>query len=241
MKMICYDSIDSTMDEAKRLLHKDFEGNLESVILAKVQTGGRGRHGRIWVSRPGNLFMSYVASSVEPSLLSQFALLWGIVLQQVISQCTQSVVQCKWPNDVLVDGKKIAGVLVERYEGALIVGVGVNLEYYPEKVLFHATCLKEHVAELPTPVELAHIIADEYKASRILWEQNGFDQVRVKWLKNAWKLHEEINIRQEDRSVVGIFETIDAIGALILKSADGLEHKLYVGDLIEEVTDVTRN
>jgi BirA family biotin operon repressor/biotin-[acetyl-CoA-carboxylase] ligase len=240
-RLLLYDSLGSTNDEARRLLDEDSSKYLECIVIAKQQTSGRGRYGRDWLSPSGNLFMSVMTREVGAVQLSQFALLWGIAVQNVMQSLTKDLVQCKWPNDILINGMKVGGILIERHGSALIVGVGVNLEYYPEGVQFQATCLKHHSLVATLPEDLAQDIYESYEKLRKLWEEIGFQGVRDLWLKNAWKLHQKINIRQEAEYVVGIFETIDDNGVLILKDAAGVVHKLYVGDLIQEVKDVTSN
>ncbi len=111
--------------------------------------------------------------------------------------------------------------------------VGVNILHLPENVLFPATCLADHGGEVINAEQLAARITDQYVKMRAHWEQNGFENIRKSWLNVAWKLNSEINIRQETRNVVGIFETIDENGALILNTHSGQE-KLLVGDLALE-------
>lgn len=232
-RIVIYDVVDSTMDEARRLLQDGVD--LETIVLAKSQDGGRGRQGRSWISPAGNLFMSLITRDVAATQLSQFALLWGEVVRRVVSSYTKAQVQCKWPNDVLINGNKVGGILIERHGSALIVGVGINIEYHPQDVQFPATCLKEHSQENISPEGVARKIWDCYLELRGQWEQKGFGQIRNLWLQSAWKLKDEINIRQNDGSVVGIFEAIDETGAILLKDAAGAIKKLYVGDLIKEV------
>lgn len=232
LKIIQYPTIDSTMDEAVRL-SEQAEG-LEFAVLADEQTQGRGRHGRTWVSNKGNLYLSVVTRPVPLELLTQYALLWGVVLRDVISSfLPNQLIQCKWPNDVLLNGFKVAGLLIERSHqpDALVVGVGVNLLHCPEETMFPATCLKAHTAQIPSTIELSKSLIDKYQQYREEWEKHGFSHVRESCLKSLWKLNDEIIISQNTGSVVGIFETIDENGALILKTKSGYE-RLLVGDLI---------
>lgn len=223
------------MDEAKKILDLGAALHSEFLVMAASQTGGRGRHGRVWHSPIGNLYVSFVVRGILPSLLSQFALLWGVILQNCIAGFTDRLVQCKWPNDILIEGKKVSGILIERYKNVLVVGVGINVAHVPEPVQFPATCLNDHVS---SPIDLSVLlerICQDYEINRKKWEEAGFEMVRQTWLNAAWRLGDEIIIRQEDRDVVGVFETIDNAGALCIKNASGLTEKLYVGDLIREV------
>lgn len=227
MKILHYDILDSTMDEARRLLRDGFKE--EFAILTKVQTAGRGRHGRSWQSQSGNLYLSVVTRDVDPQKLSQYALLWGVVLQQTISSLVTATVACKWPNDVLLEDKKLAGILIERFDSALIVGIGINILHHPDQVMFPATCLANYGVTC-TPEELTDMLVQHYQRLRASWEKQGFDNFRNSWLNTAWKLNSEIKIGKNDESMVGIFETIDENGALILNT-NGQKHKLLVGDL----------
>lgn len=233
MNIFHYDVLDSTMDTAKSLIS---DGNIdEFAVLANRQTGGRGRHGRSWVSEKGNLYLSVVTKDVEAQRLSEYALLWGLILLEEIKRYLPlSLVECKWPNDVLIEGKKTAGILIEREasSSALVVGIGVNLLHFPAQTLFPATCLRAHTEVLPSPDMFTKSLLLAYEKYRAIWQERGFNIIRETWLKSSWKLNNEIIISQETRTVVGIFETIDENGALILKTESGYE-KLLAGDLIQ--------
>lgn len=234
-----YDVVNSTMDEARRLIDLGCASN--TMVLAYQQTGGRGRQNRQWSSPSGNLYASLIIDAVSANLLSQFSLLVGVILREAILEYGCVKIQCKWPNDILVDGKKIAGVLIEYYEGKLIIGIGVNLESYPQHALFPATCMRDHTENIPRPVELAHTFASLYQDMFCKWHEDGFDWIRMGWLKGAWKYKEEIKIRLQDGYVIGIFDAIENDGALVLKHSTGQLSRHYVGDLVEEVKNVADN
>jgi BirA family biotin operon repressor/biotin-[acetyl-CoA-carboxylase] ligase len=238
--ILTYDTVTSTMDVAAELLASQGSAALETIIVAKQQDGGRGRAGRQWISPPGNLYVSFITRDVQPAQLSPFALMWGVILQKSLAMYTDAHVQCKWPNDVLVNDKKVGGILIEREHNALIVGIGVNLISVPECVQFPATAMNLHTSKPIDINELVESISSLYTYSRKLFEED-FEAIRQSWLNSAWKLHEEINIRQERGSVVGIFETIDETGALILAQASGSKRKLYVGDLFGESRNATNH
>ncbi|MBP6985536.1 MAG: biotin--[acetyl-CoA-carboxylase] ligase [Alphaproteobacteria bacterium] len=227
-----YESIDSTMDQAKRLVDQEVDFRQEFLIIASSQSAGRGRHGRVWHSDVGNVYLSFVVKGVQPQQLSQFALLWGVILQRTISSFTSSLVQCKWPNDVLLNGEKVAGILIETYKDILIVGVGVNVAHAPSGVQFPATFLNRQQENAIVPADLIDKLVDMYIKQRKNWDDNGFEDIQSAWLQAAWRLGDEITIRQEDRDVVGIMETIDEAGALHVWTHEGHSVQLYVGDLI---------
>lgn len=245
--IITYDSLDSTMEEAKRLLEQDFQRYKDAIIIAKQQTHGRGRHGRQWISPSGNLYMSMIVKDLLADLLSEYALLWGIVLHEVISDLilAHHKVQCKWPNDILINDKKIGGILIERYnknkDTAMIVGIGINVGHCPEQVQFPASSLKELGVQGIELEDLVSKISEKYKFIYQQWKKDGFAFIREKWLGVAWRLKQEISIRQEQQSVVGIFETINAKGAIEIKDHNGVMHTLHTGDLFKEKMDVTHH
>lgn len=227
-----YESIDSTMDQAKRLVDQEVDCRQDLLIIASSQSAGRGRHGRVWHSDVGNVYLSFVVKDVQPQQLSQFALLWGVILQKTISSFSSGLIQCKWPNDVLLNGEKVAGILIETYKDVLIVGVGVNVAHAPVGVQFPATFLNRQQANVLEPGCIIDKLVDVYIKQRENWEKKGFHDIQSAWLQSAWRLGGEITVRQEDRDVVGIMETIDETGALCVRTHEGHSVKLYVGDLI---------
>lgn len=226
----------STMDVARDLLT---QGTLQipTLVTAQTQESGRGRQGRPWISPRGNLYLSIVTPDVRPQDLSQYALMWGVILRQVLAAQIKpgGVVSCKWPNDVLVDNQKIAGLLIERYDTpmtqALIVGIGVNIAHAPEGVRFPATALDTYLSQPLTPKQLALDLFHHYQTTREKWHSQGFEFIRTLWMSNAWSLGRQVNIRQGNSDVVGVLQGINKNGAIEVLDRDGMLHTLYTGDV----------
>jgi BirA family biotin operon repressor/biotin-[acetyl-CoA-carboxylase] ligase len=223
----------STNDEAARLLQLG-EGHHRLVITADKQTKGRGRQGRAWVSDKGNLFASLIVKPEEQEEQNWPQL--GFVMSLSIAETLQHIlplhqVQVKWPNDVLVDGKKICGLLLERVGDYMIIGFGVNCYSHPAETLFPAASLNALGVELGAQEILARIL-HAFDRHYIIWNGTGFASIRTAWLKMAFKLGETIQVKQGDAPLTGVFTDINANdGRLILKKPDGELVLISAGDV----------
>ena len=256
--LIAYDKIDSTNEEAKRLAQKGAVHG--TVVWAKTQQAGRGRRGRPWVSETGNLFCSFIIKSgiakpgrslAEISQLS-FATAVGVAdaLSQVstsqistgaaeapeIQRPIQCQIQCKWPNDILIDGRKTAGILLETVIGSqsklegVIAGVGVNVEHFPNGTEFPATSLQaEGVVGVPLSSVLEAICL-HFSKWLAVWENEGFQAIRLAWLEKAFGLGKPISVRLPSETCSGVFEGLDPHGALILND-NGTRRHIAAGDV----------
>ena len=185
-----FDSLDSTNEEVRRQAEAGVTEGL--AVLAKQQTAGRGRRGRVWDSPPGNLFLSLLlrphstpGQAATLSFLTAVALLEALDLAAVPGKLT-----CKWPNDVLVNGAKIAGILLESRtgpDGALgwvTVGIGVNLAWHPAETLYPVTSLAAHGVTV-TPEDFAGWLLARYGYWYDRWQAEGFAPVR----RPGWRGH----------------------------------------------------
>ena len=149
-KIVQIDSVDSTSDEARRLL-KQGEGE-GLVVIANQQTAGRGKPGSAWASPPGNLYLSTVIKPYRnPAALVPLTLLSAVAVRSALRRYAEISPVIKWPNDLMAGGKKLAGILVEGTgSGYLVIGIGVNLQIIPAELAGRATSL---YAETGTMVE----------------------------------------------------------------------------------------
>ncbi|HJD61494.1 MAG TPA: biotin--[acetyl-CoA-carboxylase] ligase [Rickettsia endosymbiont of Columbicola hoogstraali] len=131
------------------------------------------------------------------------------------------IIHLKWPNDVLVGGKKISGILLEsvKVEEAyyLIIGVGINITYHPINIDQPTTSLVDEELPVITPKALLAILIENFEKYYQIWEKNGFSFIREKWLKHAYKLDENISVKYQNDIVTGTFQGIDSIGRIILQ------------------------
>jgi len=236
--LLAFDTLDSTNEEAKRLARAG--GAHGAVVWAKKQTGGKGRMGRSWVSHDGNLFVSILLKPGKPiAELPQLSFVAAIAVVEALTAVFEKdhKLACKWPNDVLLDGKKLAGILLESFpcevDGKywVVVGVGVNVDSYPKDVQFPATCLTEAGVELVSAKIVLSRFIHHFIESYNEWSNKGFADTRKHWLKHAWGLKKEITAQLPEGAIKGIFYDINADGNLILKDEEGEKHTIYAADI----------
>lgn len=219
-----FDSLGSTQDLA---IARAEEGAPEGcVIQSMIQTGGRGRHGNQWVSPLGNLYMSFVLRPMcSPDLAGQISFVIALALSAAMEPYVgEHKKTLKWPNDILIDGKKCAGILLETglsEQGVvekLIIGMGVNIHSAPEdRIGLQAVAGDKRLAVHRFRDELLVHIADYYEG----WKSAGFEPVRRDWLKQAHGLNHKISARLPDRTEKGIFRDLGQDGALMMEVDKG--------------------
>lgn len=232
-----FDEIDSTNEEARRRALAGERGPIW--ITARRQTAGRGRRGRAWESPEGNLMATLLiapgVSAPEAAGLSFVAAL--AVHDLIAAYAPRSAVRVKWPNDVLIDGKKAAGILLESGSEAgigvlpwLAVGIGVNLAHAPEGTPFPATFVGAHGAA-PTPGQALAALAEAWETRFRAWRVSGFAAIREAWLDVAAGLGQEIEVRLPGETLTGRFETLMPDGALSLLLPSGARRAITAGEV----------
>ena len=239
----------STNAHALELLRGGGAPHHLTLVWARRQTKGRGRGGRVWQSPEGNVFFSMILRpQADWGDLSQLPLVTAVATHAAIRPHVPAVraLTLKWPNDVLLDGAKVSGTLIESHRlirstdvdrwsaEALVVGIGVNVAHYPtEGLIYPATSLRQ----AGSAVERDQVIRDLARAlteALELWRQRGFAPIRAAYLESAHGLGESITVRTSldlDESISGVFEGINEDGALLLRLADGTVRHLVVGDV----------
>ncbi len=220
------DELDSTNAEALRRAAAGATGPVW--ILARHQTHGRGRRGRAWSMPAGNFAASLLTRPPAEALaLRSFVAALGLFDAMTAVTGRPELFALKWPNDVLLSGRKLAGILLEGAPGGrLVIGIGVNLAVAPDLATLEEgavppVSLRDATGLNVAPEELLDLLAPAAEAweNRLLAE--GFAPLRKAWLARAARLGEEITARLPDRALTGRFETLDEIGALVLATADG--------------------
>lgn len=221
-----FDSLPSTMDEArKRAFDQGKEGD---VIVAAVQTKGRGRRGREWESLLGNLHFTYityieVALSEAPKLSLVSCVAIGEELRKWVSSKDQ--ISYKWPNDLLLNGKKVGGLLLESFshpekkETCYLIGCGLNLKSYPQETRYPATSFKDEELAFELENLLGGLVVSLERTIN-LWKKNGFKEVHKLWMKGAAYLDSQIKVERGELFQEGIFRGIDKEGAMLLETPD---------------------
>jgi len=232
-----YDELDSTNAEARRRAEAGSSGSVW--ITAARQTAGRGRRGRAWSTETGNLAATLLTTTDAPAAeAAQLSFVAALAACDLADTCLgPGAARLKWPNDVLVHGKKAVGILVEsgaRDGGGLwlAVGIGVNLAHHPQDVERPATAFAEHMAgPPPRPRDALEVLAARFEAWRRLWATQGFAPIARAWTDRALGLGERCEARLPNRTLVGVAEGMDEAGALRLRLDDGALERITAGDV----------
>ena len=194
-----------------------------TVVMAETQTAGRGRYGRVWQSPAGNLYASFVFErNKQYDMYMSF--LTGLALAESLPEFN---VRLKWPNDVLLDGKKVAGILLETTEDKIIVGIGVNLISNPDKNMLYPTA---NLGGRLSAIGLVKRLIIQYDALMEVLKTKGFKKIRARWLDLAVGYKETISVHLPNEEVIGVFQDISDEGTLILKTKDG-KRQITAGDV----------
>jgi BirA family biotin operon repressor/biotin-[acetyl-CoA-carboxylase] ligase len=236
-RLIAYETIGSTNDELKRLAR---EGAAEGLVIrAARQTAGRGRRGRTWVSPPGNLYSSIlIRPQCSAAAAAQLGFVAALGVAGAIGELAPRVtLRCKWPNDLLANGKKVCGILLETEMVAggipafVVLGIGVNLASSPHDTPYEATSLAEEGAQGIKPSMMLAAFIRHFAEGLALWRESGFAPIREAWLARAAGLGEPIQVRLERDTLEGRFVDLDDDGALLLGSASGGNRRIAAGEI----------
>lgn len=238
-QLFALECVDSTNEEIKR--RADLGAVDGTIVWARQQTSGRGRRGREWTSPRGNLYCSVL---LRPNYPASKAMQLGFVTAAAVAEVVTGIlpsgarVTCKWPNDVLVDGRKVAGILIESSSAAgkaldwLAIGVGVNVVFHPREVAsrYPATSLAAEGAREVSLPKLLERYCHCLQRWITTWHEHGFAAIRQAWLRRAHGLHEPILVRLENETFEGVFVNLDENGALVLEQ-NGIDRLVTVGDV----------
>ena len=243
VRLFACDEVDSTNAEALRL--QDAGENGPFWVSARSQTGGRGRQGRRWISEPGNLYASMLLRlSGNRYNLTQLSFVAGLAVfdatRHLLGTARPTDLALKWPNDLLLEGAKLAGILLESEGGCtgsghtVVIGIGLNLVSSPDTGLYPATCLARHGIEA-TPGEAMELLAVRFSSRFEQWSGGqGFSAILAEWKSHAAGLGEAVTVRGPSGDMTGTFSGLDDNGALVLRDAAGRRHKVLSGDLFLE-------
>jgi BirA family biotin operon repressor/biotin-[acetyl-CoA-carboxylase] ligase len=232
-----FDELDSTNAEARRRAEAGETGPLW--LTAARQSAGRGRRGRTWETAEGNLAATFLFVTAKPpaeaAAISFVAALAVADLAQAFLPA--ALITLKWPNDLMVAGRKAAGILVESGPAAsgglwVAVGAGVNLSHPPLAAEYPATAFSTHMTvPPPRPLEALPILAEAFERWRGLWSQSGFAPIAEAWTARAHGLGQTCRARLASECLEGVAEGLDPNGALRLRMASGEVRRITAGDV----------
>jgi BirA family biotin operon repressor/biotin-[acetyl-CoA-carboxylase] ligase len=227
VRHIAYDTAGSTNAEALARARAGERGPLW--ITARTQTAGRGRRGSTWVSDAGNLYATLLLTEPSPpAVASQLSFVAALALHDAAAECAPQLgplLRIKWPNDLLLGGAKLAGILIEGESEpvfAVAIGIGVNCAGHPSDTAYPATDLAAAGA-LVTPDQVFVALSAAMLRRLAQWGRGeGFAAIRADWLKRAAGLGEAIRVRLPEREFAGRFEGLDDAGRLLVDGPGGV-------------------
>jgi|TARA_R100000149_G_scaffold66470_1_gene45887 BirA family biotin operon repressor/biotin-[acetyl-CoA-carboxylase] ligase len=239
-ELLVLDDIDSTNAEARRQAEAGNSGPIW--IAARRQSSGRGRRGRAWSSQIGNLAATYLCvTHAPPTEAAQTSFIAALAVADLLHRYVPpACVTIKWPNDVMIEGMKASGILVESGPAPagglwLAVGIGVNLASAPQDVERPATAAAAHLAagvsRAPTLDEALPVLAEAFGAWTKRREALGFEVIRDAWTRRAHGLNAPAVARLGHETVEGVAEGLADDGALRLRLADGSLRLISAGDV----------
>lgn len=236
-----FDTIDSTNAKARRLVEAGV--TKPTWIVSTTQTEGRGRQGRPWISRSGNLFCTLL---VQPGCAlreaGHLSFVAALAVADVLKKyLPEDTITLKWPNDVLLDERKVAGILLETCKmeagrvDALAIGIGMNLAHHPQDTDYPSTSIAAcNAAKAPQPEAALEDLDRCFAVWYDTWRKMGFEPVRNAWLKSAAGLDKVMTAHLPQETLSGRFETLAPGGELILRLPDGKTRKIAAADIFFE-------
>ena len=215
-KLISLDKISSTQDYAHDLIDNQ-KATDRMVITATAQTAGRGRYKRTWVSHSGNLYASFIYKTEERDPRLSYAI--GVAVAETLCKFGLNP-KIKWPNDILIDGKKISGVLIEYSNNFVIVGIGINIKTCPKIKEYETTKTNDYTSANITDV--FNMLVKQIDK----WRDADFNTVRERWMALATKINETVIYQSKTMEMIGLNEN----GALVLR--DDTKYIFAYGDEI---------
>ncbi|MFD0917487.1 biotin--[acetyl-CoA-carboxylase] ligase [Pseudahrensia aquimaris] len=231
-------SVGSTNVEAMERARAGDVGNLW--ITATEQITGKARRGRSWVSKPGNLYSSLLLiEPAEPVALASLPLVVSVALHDAVTTIAPLLRQqaaIKWPNDLLIGGKKTSGILLEAAQlsggrQAVVIGCGINCRHFPDDSLYPATSLAAEGADI-APEQLFPVYAKALAQALDEWNRgSGLASIRQRWLQVCKGIGEPITARFPTHEISGTFHALDEDGQLVLVDSGGTEHRIAAADI----------
>ncbi|MCM8783590.1 MAG: biotin--[acetyl-CoA-carboxylase] ligase [Candidatus Omnitrophica bacterium] len=240
-KIFSFEVLDSTMDFTHELGIRNFpEG---TVVCSETQKKGRGRRGREWFSPKykGLYFSILLKPQISPNQAPQLTILSAVAVREAISNITGLECLIKWPNDILISGKKVGGILTEMAEmGAetekikfIVLGIGINVNTEKHLLPTQASSLKEERREKFSRIELLKEILRKIERYYFLFKEKGFSPLAEEWKKYSCILGHRIKIISQQKAIEGEAIDLDREGALLVRKDSGFIERVFAGDVVK--------
>ena len=243
-KIFYFPELESTniiaKDKASQITKEIDEG---TIIIAEKQSAGKGRLGREWFSPVGGIWLSIILyPQLPPSYIPRITLMTAVAVVKAIRMCTQIKSQIKWPNDILINEKKVCGILTEMSAELdminwVVVGIGINanidLRDFPEDIQANTISLKETSGKEVLRVKLTQTFLQEFEKYYDKLKRKEFPSILEEWKLYSHTLGKKIKVDMGERIITGDAVDINEEGALILKKEDGELIKIISGTILK--------
>jgi len=243
---IFLESVGSTNTEAlSRGILNDSKGLW---IVAGEQLQGKGSRGRNWISKPGNLYASLLIEQPKDAInVHGLTFVAAVALREALASflAPQLNVQMKWPNDILVQDRKIAGILLEaqseRDRTRIVLGMGTNISHHPQEAEFLATSLREEGVDT-TPKTVFEVLAKTMAEHISIWEEGrGFPSILRLWRAHAWGLGKAVTVKLPNGQIFeGVFEALENDGRMRVCDRHGERHLLSVAQIMYGTNELAK-
>jgi BirA family transcriptional regulator, biotin operon repressor / biotin---[acetyl-CoA-carboxylase] ligase len=232
-----YESTGSTNDIAQKLAES---GSPEgTAVFSEGQSKGRGRLGREWSSPKGKgIYLSLILRpKISPTHASKITLMSAIAVAAAIRKITDLTALIKWPNDIMVNGHKVCGILTEMSAEVntvkyVVIGIGINVNTDRERLPKGASSLKSELGETVSRVELTQELLREIEHQYRLFREEGFEQIITGWRNLSYMLGERVSVKCQDKKIEGYAVDLDLNGALVIRLDSGFTENVTAGDVI---------
>ncbi len=232
-----YESTDSTNDIALRLAES---GSPEgTAVFSEGQSKGRGRLGREWSSPKGKgIYLSFILRpKISPTHASKITLMSAIAVAMAIRKVTDLTALIKWPNDIMVNGHKVCGILTEMSAEVntvkyVVIGIGINVNTDKEHLPKGAASLKSELGDAVSRVELTRELLRETERQYNLFREKGFEHIVTEWRNLSYMLGERVKVICQNKKIEGYAVDLDLNGALVIRLDSGFTEKVTAGDVV---------
>ena len=236
-KIFVFETIDSTNACARTL--GDAGTQEGAVVVTNFQTSGRGRLGRTWLAEPDAnlLFSVLLRPRISVDVSGQLTLYASVAIARAIEQCVGAPVECKWPNDLLLNGKKFCGILLENSSqqselSYAVIGAGINLnqQSLSPEIASRATSLSIETGKTFDRKQVFHVVLQEldllYKSAR----KGDFSFIEAEWTRRCLMFGKTVTVQQHDHTIAGTVLRLNHDAGLVIATSDGLQ-TIYAGDV----------